>query len=304
MKHDLLKEISRALTTETPALDAQVLLAHITGRPRAWLLAHPELELTPTQEKNFQKALQKLKTGIPLPYVIGHWEFFGLDFLVSDAVLIPRPETEELVERALSWLRENDGRHVLDVGTGSGIIPISIARNARDLNLVGVDLSESALNIARQNAALHGKIYHRDTENTEITKERQRETYKIGTSTLRFIQSDLLANLPSATCNLQPFNLITANLPYIPTATLKTLDVYTREPTLALDGGAKGLDLIRRLLKDAPRYLAPKGLILLEIDSSHGEKALAVANEFFPKAKNKSIQDLSGRDRFISIQTQ
>ena len=98
------------------------------------------------------------------------------------------------------------------------------------------------------------------------------------------------------------FLLITANLPYIPTETLRGLDVYTREPTLALDGGADGLDLIRRLLKYAPRYLAPKGLILLEIDSSHGEAALKLAQEFFQKADVQLSQDLSGRDRFISVQ--
>ena len=278
--------------SETPALDAQVLLAHITGKSRAGLLAHPELILSPTQKENLNHALAKLKNNIPLPYVIGHWEFFGLDFRVSDAVLIPRPETEELVERALSWLHANKAQYILDVGTGSGIIPISIARNARDLNLVGVDLSSSALNIARQNAELH----HRDTE---IFKKKQ--SYKIGTSTLRFIQSDLFANLPLAT--FKPFNLITANLPYIPTETLKTLDVYAREPTLALDGGTEGLDIIRQLLQDAPDYIAPKGLLLLEIDSSHGKKALVLANRFFPHAKNELIEDLSGRDRFLSIQT-
>ncbi len=270
-----LKRITEHLQdlNDTPALDAQVLLAHIVQKPRAWVLAHPELTLSPIQSKSLEKALSQLQNKIPLPYVIGHWEFFGLDFLLSSDVLIPRPETEELVERALSWLHENKGRHILDVGTGSGCIPISLGRNAPDLNLVAVDISSSALDIARQNAQKH---------KVEIT----------------FLQSDLFTNLPLAT-----FDLITANLPYIPTATLDTLDVYTREPTLALDGGSDGLDLIRRLLKDAPRYLSPKGLILLEIDSSHGKGALELANRFFPEAENELIQDLSGRDRFISVQT-
>ena len=293
---NILEETTAHLTkiSDSPALDAQVLLAHITGKSRATILAHPELTLSPAQKKELNLAIEKLQDNIPLPYVIGHWEFFGLDFYVSDAVLTPRPETEELVERALSWLHANNGGHILDVGTGTGCIPISIARNAPDLNLVAVDLSSAALNIARQNAQKHGKIHHRDTENTKFFKK----TYQIGTSTIQFLQSDLLANLPLTT-----FNLITANLPYIPTATLETLDVYTREPTLALDGGVDGLDLIKRLLKDAPRYLAPKGLILLEIDSSHGQNALKLANNFFPKAENELIQDLSGRDRFITIKT-
>ncbi len=295
VKKNILKQITKELRpfSETPAQDAQVLLAWIIGKTRAWVLAHPELELTPEQEKKQNFALEKLKNNTPLPYVIGHWEFFGLDFLISDAVLIPRPETEELVERSIAWLRAKNKKNILDAGTGSGIIPISIARNLPDLNLVGVDISESALGIARQNAAKYGTIHHRDTENAEI--------FKIGTSTLQFLQSNLLANLPLT--RLHTFNLITANLPYIPTATLKTLDIYTREPTLALDGGKDGLDLIRKLLQDAPRYLAPKGLILLEIDSSHGKTALKLAKQYFPKAKNKLFQDLSGRDRFISVET-
>ncbi len=308
MKRDLLTDIAQALNkrSQTPALDAQVLLAHITGKTRAWLLAHPELELTPAQQQTLHKALDQLARNTPLPYVIGHWEFFGLDFILSPDVLIPRPETEELVELALDWLRATNTKQVLDVGTGSGCIPIALARHARDLNLLGVDLSESALNIARQNAELHGEIIHRKkTKNAKNFKEEQRKSYKIGTSTLCFIQNDLLDNLPLPSCNFKhpTFNLITANLPYIPTETLKSLEIYTREPTLALDGGTDGLTLIRRLLKSAPPLLAPKGLILLETDSSLGQATLKLADEFFPKAKNRLRQDLAGRDRFVEIQT-
>ncbi|MBT3338040.1 MAG: peptide chain release factor N(5)-glutamine methyltransferase [Anaerolineae bacterium] len=284
------------LLSDTPALDAQVLLAHIAQKERAWLLAHPELELSTSQNQALKAALAKLQSNVPLPYVIGHWEFFGLDFIVSPDVLIPRPETEELVERALSWLRANIKKDILDVGTGSGCIPISIARNAPDLNLVGVDLSSAALDIARQNAEKHGN--RRDAENAKGLLSTPRRTWQIGNSAIQFQQSDLFADLPLTT-----FDLITANLPYIPSQTLQGLDVYTREPSLALDGGTDGLDLIRRLLADAPRYLAPEGLILLEIDSSHGKAALKLANVFFPKAASELIRDLSGRDRFINIQT-
>ena len=290
--------------SETPALDAQVLLAHITKKERAWILAHPELTLSPAQEKTLQKALTQLEKHVPLPYVIGHWEFFGLDFILSPDVLIPRPETEELVERALSWLRAGKKKKILDVGTGSGCIPIALARNAPDLNLLGVDLSPAALDIARQNAAKHAN--GQSAENAKNSSSSPRKIWQIGSSKVQFQQSDLLANLPLATRRAEPveaFDLITANLPYIPTKTLKTLDVYTREPILALDGGADGLDLIRRLLKDAPRYLAPKGLILLEIDSSHGQAALEIAKDAFPETACELIRDLSGRGRFIHIQT-
>ena len=307
----LLDQLTKQLNSlsDTPALDAQVLLAHITQKERAWILAHPELELSSAQEKMLSKSLAQLKENVPLPYVIGHWEFFGMDFIVSPDVLIPRPETEELVERALSWLRANIKKDILDVGTGSGCIPISIARNAPtstklstgDLSLIGVDLSSAALDIARQNAERHANRHTLKgtggAESAENVLSSPREIWQIGNSAIQFQQSDLLANLPLAT-----FDLITANLPYIPSQTLQSLDVYTREPILALDGGADGLDLVQRLLADAPRYLAPEGLILLEIDSSHGEAALKLANDFFPEAENELIEDLSGRDRFISIQ--
>ncbi len=261
--------------SESPNLDAQVLLAHTLQQPRSWVLAHPETELNTVQANILQIALDRLQQGTPLPYVIGHWEFFGLDFIVSSDVLIPRPETEELVEHALVWLRDKKEIRALDMGTGSCCIAISLARLVPDLNLLAIDRSSAALNIARQNAAKHA-----------VTEQ------------IKFIESNLFSNVPPAS-----FDLITANLPYIPTETLKTLDVYSREPTLALDGGADGLDLIRRLLADAPRYLTIKGLILLEIDSSHRQKALEIAKVFFPEAKCSLLKDLFGRDRFIHIQT-
>ena len=272
--HALTRQLAKL--SESPNLDAQVLLAHILQQPRSWVLSHPETELSPPQTQALQNALTQLQQGSPLPYVIGHWEFFGLDFSVSPAVLIPRPETEELVEEALDWLRDKKDARVMDMGTGSGCIPISLARNTPNLSLLAVDRSSAALDIARQNAAKHGVA-----------------------DRIEFIESNLFSNVET----FERYNVIIANLPYIPTETLKTLDVYTREPTLALDGGADGLDLIRRFLADADRFLAPNGMMLLEIDSSHGEKALETAKEYFPAAECELKQDLSGRDRFIRIQT-
>ncbi len=273
----MLHHLTRTLLphTETPALDAQTLLAHIHQKPTSWILAHPDAPLNPDQEESLKDALTKLQHGIPLPYVIGHWEFFGLEFIVTPDVLIPRPETEELVEEALAWLRRKKDAHLLDMGTGSGCIPISLARNTPHLSLVAVDRSSAALDIARQNAAKH------------VVAER-----------ITFIESNLFSNLQPST-----FDLVTANLPYIPTETLRTLDVYTREPNLALDGGPDGLDLVRRFLAEAQPFIAPQGILLLEIDSSHGPKALETAKEFFPQASCKLQKDYSDRDRFIKIQT-
>ena len=279
MLHQLTRHLLKY--SETPALDAQTLLAHIHQKNTAWVLAHPNAPLNQTQLNTFKKSVLQLQKGIPLPYVIGQWEFFGIDFIVTPDVLIPRPETEELVEKALDYLRTKPDAHVLDMGTGSGCIPISLARSAPRISLVAVDRSDAALNIARQNAAKH-KVAERFT----------------------FIESNLFSNVKAfQRLNVPTFDLITANLPYIPTETLKTLDVYTREPSLALDGGLDGLDLVRRFLQDAPHFLAPNGMMLLEIDSSHGPKALETAKEFFPKATCKLLQDLSRRDRFIRIQT-
>lgn len=261
--------------SETPRLDAQVLAAHILGRSRAWVLAHPEAELSPEQAARFRAALARLVAGEPLPYVLGRWEFFGLEFAVTPAVLIPRPETELLVERALAWLERNPGRRLAaDVGTGSGCIAVALAAHCPGLRLLATDVSAPALAVARQNAARHRAL------------ER-----------IEFIQADLLPPLGS------PLDLICANLPYIPGDTLPGLRVYRSEPALALRGGEDGLDLIRRLLALAPACLAPGGLTLLEIEASQGPGALALAREHFPTASLQIIQDLAGRDRLLEIQT-
>lgn len=260
--------------SETPRLDAQVLAAQILDRSRAWVLAHPEAVLSPEQAARFQAALARLAAGEPLPYVLGRWEFFGLEFAVTPAVLIPRPETELLVERALAWLERNPGRRLAaDVGTGSACIAVSLAVHCPGLRLLATDVSAPALAVARQNAARHAVL------------ER-----------IEFIQADLLPPLGS------PLDLICANLPYIPEDTLPGLRVSRTEPALALRGGQDGLDLIRRLLALAPGCLAPGGLALLEIEASQGPRALALARGHFPTASLQLIQDLAGRDRLLEIQ--
>ncbi|MCB9134229.1 MAG: peptide chain release factor N(5)-glutamine methyltransferase [Anaerolineales bacterium] len=270
--------------TDTPALDAQVLLAHVTGHPRAWLLAHPEAPLTPTEAAHLEQTLQQLENGLPLPYVLGEWEFFGLKFKVTPEVLIPRPETELLVETALEWLKHflrDEDLQAADIGTGSGCIAISLAVNCPQLHILATDLSPAALALARQNAALH-QVSDRIT----------------------FLEADLLAprHSPPATPHA-PLTLITANLPYIPTATLHTLDVYGREPTLALNGGPDGLTLIRRLLAQTATRLAPGGLILLEIEATQGASVTALARQHYPDADIRLYPDLAGYDRLLSIQT-
>jgi release factor glutamine methyltransferase len=281
------RDITSLLPGETPALDAQVLLAHITGRSRAWVLAHPEAGLTPEQESALETAIGQLQDGAPLPYVLGHWEFFGLDFDVTPDVLIPRPETELLVETALGWVRTHPeaAYHFVDVGTGSGCIPVALAVHVPRADIVATDISPAALSVAQRNAEKHG------------VEER-----------ITFVECDLLPadGLSSIV------DVFTANLPYIPTATLTGLDVYKHEPILALDGGpGDGLSLIRRLLalltaKTDTGFAVsaqPNGsLVLLEIEQRQGAAVSVLARAAFPDADIYIKKDLAGIDRLAVIE--
>ena len=280
--------------SDTPELDAQVLLANVLKKPRSWLAAYPESLLDRQPAAAFEKQLQRLERGEPLPYVLGEWEFFGLPFSITPDVLIPRPETELLVERTLSWLRKklNDEHRTLnvaDIGTGSGCIAISLAVNVPEIQIVATDISSAALLVARGNA-----------KRLNVAER------------IKFIEADLIPDggrwtvdgeSQSTVHGLPSFDLIVANLPYIPTSTLHQLPVFNREPTLALDGGADGLDLVRRLLTKAVTRLAPGGMMLLEIEASQGEAASTLGQKFFPQASVKIHQDLTGRDRLLEIQS-
>jgi release factor glutamine methyltransferase len=262
-----------AAVSDTPSLDAQTLLGHILGRPRAWLLAHPGASLTPKQARTLAAAAARVAQGEPLPYVIGRWEFFGLDFTVSPQVLIPRPETELLVETGLAWLRAHPGRQLAaDVGTGSGCIAISLVVNQPDLAVLATDISRPALQVSAANASRHA-----------VSKR------------VWFLQADLLPPLA------RKFDLICANLPYIPSETLQKLKVFQREPTLALDGGPTGLSPITRIIQSAAGQLAPGGLLLLEIEAFQGEASFRLARQAFPQADIRVLPDLAGNDRLLSV---
>jgi release factor glutamine methyltransferase len=263
--------------TETPNLDGQVLLAHILNKPRTWVMAHPEAMISDKQQELLEKALTRLVNNEPLPYVIGHWEFYGLNLKISKNTLIPRPETELLVEWALHWLNEHPKqRHALDVGTGSGAIAIALATNLSNLTILASDISFPALQTAHHNIDLHG-VHNR----------------------VYLIQADLI---PATS---RPFDLICANLPYIPTEILQNLDVYLREPVISLDGGNDGLDQISRLIEQIshnPRILAPDGLLLLEIDAIQGFSVQSLVKQFLPNADTQIVHDLAGKDRLAAVQ--
>lgn len=268
------------LITDTPRLDAELLLAHCLDWDRARLHAHPEQSLNADQRRAFEALTHRHAQGEPLAYILGCQEFFGLDFFVNEQVLIPRPETELLVEEAIAWLqiREPDCKRlvVADVGAGSGIIAVSLAVACPRLTLYATDISTGALQIAARNAKRHGVA-----------------------DRVQFIPGDLLAPLP------EPAHLISANLPYVSQAEMAQLPPHIArfEPRQALDGGPDGLTVVERLLAQAQDHLRPEGLILLEIGAAQGDAALACARRHFPAALIHVRQDYAARDRLLIIQT-
>jgi release factor glutamine methyltransferase len=264
---------SRLKNSDTADLDAQGLLAHVLKRSRAWILGHTDEKLSTTSSAELETLVLQLEKGTPLPYIVGHWEFYKLDFEVTPDVLIPRPETELLVERSITWLKHNPNRrNAADVGTGSGCIGIALASNVSDLRVLASDNSSSALEIARRNAIRNGVS--------------ERITFEC--------------------CDLLPenreFDLIVANLPYIPTTTLLQLPVFKHEPASALDGGEDGLRLIGNLLTIAPERLVPGGLLVMEIEASQGPAALSLAYDAFSEAEIHLYRDLAGHDRILEVQ--
>ncbi len=263
-----------AQISETPGLDAQVLLSHVLDRPRTWLLAHPETCLSSDQSDHLETGLSQLISGVPLPYITGSREFYGMQFLLTQDVLIPRPETELLVETALEWLEDHPGRkRTLDVGTGSGCIAVSLAKSVPELSVTACDISAEALQVARKNASVHGVA-----------------------GRVHFLESDLYSAVQGK------YDLICSNPPYIPSAILRSLEVYQREPTLALDGGADGLVIIRRLVRHGRERLRKGGLMLVEIESRHGPDARRLAEVAFPGAAVEVLPDLAGLDRCLRIE--
>jgi release factor glutamine methyltransferase len=290
-KHTISKTLARAAAqlqaASAPHLDAELLLAHVLGLSRASLYAHPERPLPDQQLGAYQALLEQRALGVPLPYLTGHIEFYGLDISVSQHVLIPRPETETLVDLVLNrHLPTCPGgqcqgpatRHfsLADVGTGSGCIAIALAVYAPQARIYALDLSPGALAVARANARRHG-VARRIT----------------------FIQSDLLAALP------QPVDLIVSNPPYVAAGEWPTLprEVREHEPRLALHGGPDGLDVARRLLEQARDNLLPGGALLVEIGAAQGADAIRLARQFYPSASVSLQTDLAGRDRVLCVQT-
>jgi release factor glutamine methyltransferase len=297
---------------DTPGLDAEVLLAHTLAKDRTWLLMHSLKNLNQDQRDKFECLLSRREQREPVAYIVGHKAFFGLEFQVNRHVLIPRPETELLVETALeiagrqidksanqqigklaNWQINKPANQqitqisplpaprsplpfsIVDVGTGSGCLAIALAKNIEQAAVVAIDFSLEALNLARQNA-----VKHRVAER------------------ISFLVGDLLNPLS------RPVEMIVSNPPYVSRAELASAvspEVARYEPRLALDAGSDGLDVIRQLLPQAKQKLGPGGSLLVEIGSTQGQVVTQLANCYFPKADIQVKKDLAGLDRLLVV---
>jgi len=260
-------------------LEAEVLLMHLLGLSRAQLYSRWTDPLNAAHESTLEELVARRQSGEPLAYITGHREFFGLDLVVDRRVLIPRPETELLVESALSWLnaRPDAPKLIADVGTGSGAIAVSLAFHCPDVVVYATDIAAEALDVARCNA-----IRHR-VEDRVIP-----------------LQGDLLAPLPG------PVDLLIANLPYVKEADLPRWCGAAQvelgwEPEVSLSGGPDGLDLVRRFLAQAPGYLRPGGALFMELGWDQARQVCELARSSFPEAQVSRHKDLAGLDRMVAV---
>ena len=251
---------------ESPRLNAEHLLAHVMGLKRMDLYLQFDRPLGESERAPLRDLIRKRGTGIPLQHLLGTVEFCGRTFKSDSRALIPRPETEQLVERALTYANLSS---ILDVATGSGVIPLTLALERPESTVSATDLSPEALTLANENAAL------------------------LGVNRIAFQEADLIPE------NFGTFDLITANLPYIPSAEISTLSREVQnDPLLALDGGADGLDLVRRLSPVAHDHLNPGGHLLLEIGKGQSEQVMTcLAGHNYRDIT--ALPDYQGIPRFI-----
>lgn len=263
---------------EDPRLNAELVLAEVLGRKRPELKLDPSAPVSAESETRFRELTRNRATRRPLQYVLGNQEFMGLRFEVTPAVLVPRVDTEVLVDAVLQRAELLPGEPIVaDIGTGCGAIGLSLAHFLPQLRVYATDLSSAALEVARRNATHLGL-----------------------TERVRFRCGDLLAPLTEWELQGQ-VNLVTANLPYVPRDQIDRLapEIRDHEPRLALDGGPDGLEVVRRFLGELPEFLRADGFVALEIgyDQAEALQQILTESEWFGNVE--TLQDLSGKDRVV-----
>jgi release factor glutamine methyltransferase len=254
----------------SPRLNAEILLMLVLNCDRAYLYAHPERELALEEEGRYQEVLARRASGIPSQYITGHQEFWGLNFIVSPAVLIPRPETEHLIEAVLPLAKRLPRPRIADVGTGSGCIAITLAKELAEAEIYATDISAAALEVAHANAARH------QVENR-----------------IRFLENDLLKTLPT-----NYFDFIVSNPPYVGESEEDTvqLEVRKHEPRVAVFAGPSGTEVIERLISQARAALKPGGWLMMEISGTIADKVAQLLGDW---PELTAIPDLQGIPRII-----
>lgn len=254
---------------EEALLKTRLLMAHVLCKTKEYLIIHSDDEIGDKQIEEFQAGINKLKEGTPLAYITHHQEFMKLDFYIDENVLIPRPDTEILVESVLEKSKEIKNANILDLCTGSGAIAISLAKYLQS-NVTAIDISSKALEIAKNNA--------------------QKNDVKI-----TFLESDLWANVEE-----KQWDVIVSNPPYIETKVIETLQTEVKhEPIIALDGGKDGLDFYRRIITGSLEYLKTKGLLALEIGYNQAEEVTILIKNTGCYNEIEVIKDLGGNDRVV-----
>jgi release factor glutamine methyltransferase len=267
------RSLLREAGMETPELESEFLMAALLGQTRAEVLLRRREPMKEETRLRFNEWVLQRRSRKPLAYVTGEQPFFGKSFVVTTDVLVPRPETELLVAEAMRCLSQNEGpASLVDVGTGCGVIAVILAGHPRVQRAIGVDLSAEALKVAAANARAQGA------------------------AECHWKQGDLLAALRED----EAFDLIVANLPYVRQCDLRGLSPEVHwEPRLALDGGVDGLDLIRRLIKQAPAFLKEKGILLLEIGADQGKAVSSILKNDKRWTDVAVLPDLAGHDRIV-----
>ncbi|HTS37752.1 MAG TPA: peptide chain release factor N(5)-glutamine methyltransferase [Candidatus Solibacter sp.] len=255
LKQTLMIAIER-LTAEnvpSPRMNAELLLMFTLGCDRAYLYAHPERELTSDETSHYQAALDERIRGVPAQYITGHQEFWGMDLIVSPAVLIPRPETEHVVEAVVQLANGRESLRIVDVGTGSGCIALALAKELPSAEIIATDISPEALEVARANAARH------ELENR-----------------IRFQRSDLLEAVMTS------FDMVVSNPPYVGESEADSVQLEVRkfEPRRAVFAGPVGDEVIARLIPQAREYLRPGGWLIMEVSGTIADRTKALLNSW------------------------